>query len=343
MKGQHLFAFPFNTEKKHRTEKYLCTQTGEEFFAINLLTMIPFGPYVVHPGEWCVMLQDFAFVFRIKPEYSQLFRFENYQNSDSPPIQTSNPLNSQKVTLIHQFRDKPIHLCASNAGLSITFPGIVYFLPAQSDLLEFNPFQIEHISIPSRVTFGTLSEKGVLALADGNKFTFIQLGENPQVIFHGETPHGKDIKSIIFSQEKQLSSPFALITSGSSPVSCVCVCLRKKCITLPTSGSEKLKEPRFISRLFSPDDDSSDSLFNISNEDDEAALSLSSRKTYLPHIEDTILTPIGYDILNDVLMTLHGDSGLLWLTVEIIKFIKHCNSENVSEAEVSKQGTFFFY
>ena len=121
------------------------------------------GPFVLHQGDHCIILKDGAYLLR-----------KLLANNSFPLFKMSKKMETiPKIELIHSFPEYPHHVCASSAGISFTFTGVNYFLPSS---FESNGLiKIENKYISNHITYGSLSDAGILLLASNDVFIFLSL------------------------------------------------------------------------------------------------------------------------------------------------------------------------
>jgi hypothetical protein len=304
------FAFPFNVSNRSRYGKYLASQIQEEYYAVNLLSGATFGPFVLHPGDYCAILQDNPYLLRKRENQSSLFKFEKGQ-----------------VQLQKQFQEIPIYFSASSAGIVIVFPSALYFLsstvgttspnshsPSRVSASNDEIFKLASSRLPTNITYGNFSNDGLLLLADNEKYIFLSLSPSSiQILYSGSTPTQSPVLSVTYSDynyqavlmTKELSLCFSLNPNESTKI-----------------GYESRND--FDNDLFSKE---------------------SEVYSYLPNLEDTIMSSIGYEIVNDILMKKHKDSLLLWLSIQIMKFLHTYEKNLVTPEEVFQLGilTIYYY
>jgi hypothetical protein len=357
--------YPFRFHRPQRSGKYLSTlNENDEFYAVNLVNGASFGPYVLHPGDFCAVFQDSVYLIRkqARENTSQLFKFEK-----------------QQVLLLKQFADPPLHLAACTLGLAITLPGVVYFLTADNataltqflvgggsvqstDVFFGKRDSVQHI--PLELTYAKLSDSGLLLIADGDRYVFLYLPPTrdghatadlptqpapPHILYYGQTPTQTPVLGVAFSDvsyeavlhTRDLCVCFSLqpsLSESSGPDSPTAP--SSAAHTMPASGVTESTTAATTTASVTPSlanptgaiDDNLDPWNDFDAKDCHVY-------AFLPNLEDTILSKVGYELMADVLMQQHKDSLLVWLAVEIIKFLEAYESKAITNDEVLKKGT----
>lgn len=352
--------YPFRFQRPQRSGKYLSTlNENDEFYAINLVNGASFGPYVLHAGDFCVVFQDAAYLIRkqARENTSQLFKFES----------------KQQVLLLKQFPDAPLFFSACPLGLTVAMPGVVYFLTAENataltqfvlaggtaqstDTFFAKLDNSQHL--PQQITYAKLSDSGLLLLADNDRYVFLYLPPSlylhlpselrslaasqvlpPRILYHGQTPTQTPVLGVAFSE----ATYEAVLNTRDL---CVCFSLHPSLDSIggPSSltgesnsagpGSIAAPTPSSATGTAGAIDDNLDPWNDFDAKDSHVY-------AFLPNLEDTILGQIGYELLADVLMQQHKDSMLLWLAVEIIKFLEAYEAKSLSNDEIIKKGKDF--